>query len=1010
MSHTRRLCFLFCCFAALTAWQANPLPAQIVQQPLRHFTVHDGLAQQQVTCLFQDSRGYIWVGTKAGISKFNGRHFENFRLADSIPGLMPLAFAEDRQGNIWTVTSRGSGYYDGIKWRKVTSFALNELAVCGELVLASNSADNKIWHLDVDSARVVILQDTLKLVGGGKPVAFFMHELSAQSLLVLGFDQKRQLVVLDTLFRDKHLLTPNNMFRPGFDFKIALPNRNGWSLLTRLGSNMPFDSIHFSAGLAAIPSDMNFLHTPGGINYYSSYSNNKVFQTQPGSKEALVLDLPISTPTTLIRDRDGAIWFGAEDGLYQYFPDGFQSISAETAPMPWSLVEDNDGGYYIGSYGYGLKRWYAEKMETVKIPASIFPCPQHNLFYFGATRDRHGNLYFPHTCGLIQKKGAVFKNLLRTQPDPYKAILQSVYDEKRNKILAGTMGRVYVYDPDNGRLDSIIFPGSTRFILSLAIDRAGDYWFSSVWKGVVRYNPESKSVTYFNPETKELPFGGALCMEPDPERGMWFGSYRGLYFRDEDKQIFVRVAAHGIGETVYNLKVVDSLLMIGDISGLYALNLNAWRRDRSEQVKAYNQFNGFSGIEPNQNCAMLDSKGNYWVVCSNQIAFLHKSKISLNDHPSRVRIFQINRQRVPYSGKAGIALPEGENEVTVRFESIGFQQPLRTQYSWRLLGRSDAWGAWSEDAIAYFSQLPSGRYTFEVRSRHPGSASETDVETDRYAFQVTLPLYREPHFYQYAFFAGGFALLLGFFALGAWRKARAEVHKANEMAGEREKMIKYYQVQTLQAQLNPHFIFNLLETIQQFVEQEKTADAVQQIQRLAKLLRRFMESSINSDLDKIRDGNRDISLASEIELLTYYIELEQIQKPGMFTYAIEIANDLEPGNCFITPMIIQPFVENAIKRGLIPKPDAPRHVLLSLCRHNEDIRCRIEDNGIGRDASRELQARSVRKFKSRGVTLVQDRVALLAEMDIPIAINISDRPGGGTVVTIDFGITTTPET
>ncbi len=948
------------------------------------------------------------MGTKAGISKFNGRYFENFRLSDDTPDLRSNAFAEDRQGNIWTVTEGGAAYYDGIKWHKVSQSPLRELAIYGDVILGNNPSENEIWQLSTDSAQVILLQDTLQLVKGGRPVVFFTHSINATFFTVSGLDQRLRLVARDTYFYIQHFVSPVGATPAGSAVKITLPNRNGWSYLSVPGSKRPFDSIQFNSPLIQ-PSDLNYMPDAKGISYYYSYNNNKIWYSLPGSKAARDAELPISTPSAIIRDRDGAIWFGAEDGLYQYFPTGFQSISAATAPMPWSLVEDNNRSYYIGTYGYGLKRFYQNKIESVNIPASILPCTQQELFYFGAAKDIYGNLYFPHNCGLIQKKGAIFRNLLQTQPTPFNLTLHSFYDEKRNKILAGTVAGVYVYDPVSDRLDSIRFQGSKWNICSIAQDLSGNYWFSPVWKGIVQYRPETKSLVYFNSEIGELPFPDAYCIIPDPENGIWFGSNKGLYFKDGDKQNFTQIAGHAIEGPVYNLTVVDSLLMIGDLSGLYVLNLNAWRRNRSEKVKAYNQFNGFTGIDPQLNAAILDSKGNYWVVCSNQIAFLHKSKISLTDHPSRVRIFQINRQRVPYSGKAGIILPEGENEVTVRFESIGFQQPLRAQYSWRLRGRSEAWSPWSEDDIAYFSQLPSGRYTFEVRSRHPGSVSETDVETDRYAFEVRLPLYREPHFYQYAFFAGGFALLFGFFALGAWRKARAEVHKANEVAGEREKMIKYYQVQTLQAQLNPHFIFNLLETIQQFVEQEKTADAVQQIQRLAKLLRRFMESSINSDLDKIRDGNRDISLTSEIELLTYYIELEQIQKPGMFTYAIEIANDLEPGNCFITPMIIQPFVENAIKRGLVPKPDAPRHLLLSLCRHNEDIRCRIEDNGIGRDASREMQARSVRKFKPRGVTLVQDRVALLAEMGVPIAIDISDRPGGGTVVTIDFGITTTPE-
>ncbi len=997
------------CWALLLLGQALSLRAQVVQPPLRHFTVHDGLAQQQVTCMFQDSRGYIWVGTKAGISKFNGRTFENFRLGDDTPSLRSRAFAEDQSGNIWTVTDGGYGWYDGVQWRYRPEASLSELIIFGNLVLGSHSMSPFVWQLGADSAQVILRKDTLRLTKGDEPILYFTHYANPGRNIISGLDKNLRLVVRDTIFYDKHFLTDARNRMAGGAFKITLPDSRGWSYMSDPISKSVVDSIHFETSFKK-NADLKCLSTTDHTNYYYSYGNNKIYQTQPGSKNARELNLPISTPSFMIRDREGAIWFGAEDGLYQYVPDGFHAIPATLAPMPWSLVEDNAGAFYIGSYGYGLKRFFRNQLQPVDLPSSIFPCPEHDLFYFGASRDRYGSLYFPHSCGLIQKKGNVFRNVLRIPSTSPAITLYSFYDPDRNQVVAGSKGRVYTYDPAQERLDSIVFQASEGHILCMTKDRQGWYWFSPVWKGIVRYNPESGNIVYFNPENKELPFREVNCMEPDTKNGVWFGSNNGLYFRNDDKQDIIKVADHAIQGPVYTLKTADSLLMIGDLSGLYVLNLNAWRRDRSDRVKAYNQFNGFTGIDPMLGSGMLDSKGNYWVVCSNQIAFLHKSKISLSDYPTRVRIFQINRQRVPYSGATGIVLPEGENEVTVRFESIGFQRPLQTQYSWRLMGYSDDWSDWSGDNLAFFSQLPSGRYTFEVRSRHPGSISEADVETDRYAFEVSLPLYREPHFYRYALFAGSILLLLGFFGLGAWRKARREAQKAREMAVERERLIKYYQVQTLQAQLNPHFIFNLLETIQHFVEAEKTTDAVQQIQRLAILLRRFMESSINSDLDKIREGNREISLAAEIELLTYYIELEQIQKPGMFTFDIAVDDKLEPGNCFITPMIIQPFVENAIKRGLIPKTGPPRHLSIRLSRLDDGIRCQVEDNGIGRAAAREMQSRSPRKFKPRGVSLVQDRVALLAEMGIPIGIDIGDRPGGGTAVTIDFGITDTTET
>jgi two-component sensor histidine kinase len=357
---------------------------------------------------------------------------------------------------------------------------------------------------------------------------------------------------------------------------------------------------------------------------------------------------------------------------------------------------------------------------------------------------------------------------------------------------------------------------------------------------------------------------------------------------------------------------------------------------------------------------------------------------------------------VPYAGNGEIELPAGQNEVTVRYESIGFQRPLRTQYSWRVKGFHNEWTTWSEDRVAFLSHLPGGHYNFEVRSRHPGSEDSTAYITDSYRFQVSLPFFREPGFYKYAFFGFGLAILIGGLMLWFFLKARREAIAMRKSADKREKLIKYYQVQTLQAQLNPHFIFNLLETIQNFVEQQKRQEAVEQIQRLAKLLRRFLESSINSNLDHIGEGTREITLSSEIELLRYYVELEQIQKPGMFEYEINIEEGLNENTIYISPMIIQPFVENSIKRGLIQKEQTPRNLWIKFERQNEGVRGIVEDNGIGIEASRALQAKSSRMFKPRGVHLVRERAKLLKELGVTIEIETQDRAGGGTIVIIDF--------
>ncbi|MEK7255667.1 MAG: histidine kinase, partial [Bacteroidota bacterium] len=503
----------------------------------------------------------------------------------------------------------------------------------------------------------------------------------------------------------------------------------------------------------------------------------------------------------------------------------------------------------------------------------------------------------------------------------------------------------------------------------------------------------------------ELPFPGAWCIEYDSTGGggLWFGAPDGLYYFEEKSERFSKVAAHAIHGHVANLKIADSLLLVGDIAGLFVLNLAAFHRNGAVRVKAYNHLNGFTGIEPGQNSAMLDSKGNYWVLCSNQIAWIHKDDISLADYPARVRIFQVNQERVPFQGESGIELKFGNNDVTVRFEVIGFQRPLRTEYRWRLTGNGGEWSDWSEDDFAFLPKLPSGRYVFEVQSRHPGSGGEAASVSDSVRFQVSQPFYREPDFFKTAFTLLACvvvaAAVLGFF----YRKSKRKERESKRLAEERERLANLHQIRALQAQLNPHFLFNLLDAIRLNVKKGDTADAAGQIQQLSELMKGVLDNNLELDAAKIADGEYDINLDREIELLRCYIELRQALHPGSFTFTIEKDENLRSANIYVPPMMIQPFVENAIRHGLLPDTEQPGHLSLRFFREGEAVACEVRDNGRGMNGEPAPFSNERKKDRLHGIEMVQNRANLLREFGVEVSIEFSENPGGGTVVKVRFG-------
>jgi LytS/YehU family sensor histidine kinase len=177
------------------------------------------------------------------------------------------------------------------------------------------------------------------------------------------------------------------------------------------------------------------------------------------------------------------------------------------------------------------------------------------------------------------------------------------------------------------------------------------------------------------------------------------------------------------------------------------------------------------------------------------------------------------------------------------------------------------------------------------------------------------------------------------------------------------------QLTTLRAQMNPHFIFNALNSIQQYVLQGNVVEANKYLSKFSKLQREVLNHS---------DQNF-ISLEKELEVLNLYLELEQLRFERNFVYEIKMNAAIDADEIKIPPMIIQPFVENSIWHGLMPK-QGERWVHIHFELSSDDLLvCTVTDNGIGRDASARLKQNGHEQHKSKGLSLVYDRLNILRQ-------------------------------
>jgi len=339
-----------------------------------------------------------------------------------------------------------------------------------------------------------------------------------------------------------------------------------------------------------------------------------------------------------------------------------------------------------------------------------------------------------------------------------------------------------------------------------------------------------------------------------------------------------------------------------------------------------------------------------------------------------------------YAGK-------GNNRLTIHYETVGFGLPTYPVFKYKLEGKDNDWSEWTQAGSAYYSGLSSGKYIFRVVAKNGDKLALYEEKESSVEIIIDMPFFREPDFFKYAFFV--FALLTIVVAFLIWRTYK------NRMAVQaRERDIKLLEVGTLQTQLSPHFIFNFLSSIQNLIGQNKPEKTNDYLVKFSRLIRAYMESSIKSSklLGRSFTENEN-SIKEEIDLLRTYVDLEKMKYPdGKITFDVELESDSLLDRC-IPPMLLQPFVENAIKHGILPKEGTGK-VIVRFEQDDDVLVCKIIDDGIGRKQSALNKEKEILAHKSRELQLIMQRVKLLNELGYYIKIDFEDPKSGGTIVII----------
>ena len=376
----------------------------------------------------------------------------------------------------------------------------------------------------------------------------------------------------------------------------------------------------------------------------------------------------------------------------------------------------------------------------------------------------------------------------------------------------------------------------------------------------------------------------------------------------------------------------------------------------------------------NRNNGLLLNQGSKEMLCNNNI-FLNYAGTGITQFAPVPALIQQVQKITPYitfilinnhpivsdtlpQYLKSLRLDYKHNTMSIGFSAIEVQFPDRLEYAYKLEKTDKNWRYTNNlNRRINYANLSPGKYIFKVKVREWGL---------NWSPETTLPIIITPLFWETWWFIALCFLLFSFLLFCFVKQRIKTIRKQEKLLAKHEKQLLELEAKALRAQMNPHFIFNCMNSIKSLIQKNEHEKAINYLTTFSKLIRTIFQNS-----DK-----REITLADEIETCRFYTKLESMRFGDKFEYRFDVDDSLDLKSVLVPALIIQPFIENAIWHGVMPKEDGGT-VTVTVDKNDHTIRCSIDDDGIGREVSNQNKFKGeLPAHQSKGVRLTQSRLDL----------------------------------
>lgn len=947
-----RAAIVLCIFLA-----CHCLKAQDFELTSINLTVQDGLAGDNVYCAMQDDKGYIWFGTETGVSRYNGRVFENFYMSDGLGDNEIFRIDQDSRGRVWFSGFNGKfSYYHRGKFHNAQN-------------------DSTLAKMKVNTFYLNIFEDSQGSVW---------------------FSDREQVVMLDTLdfvrIWDKQTIEGVllNAFREVNGRVLGLSVRANSELAFTEGKEFDFSISHFDAKdslklFSAYVTEQQTYLTQFDRRFSEFYLNQYINEDIPGSS---INKLHHNDPqiiwactyngafrvnkktgefrrffereivTHVLKDREEGYWFTTLGKGVYYTPSLNHKSVSEFEKKPMDMVSSllaHKGRIYFGGVGASFG-----SIDNGKITMATDGGFEGRALTRGILPWRDGDELLVHAESfMVQYKGLKARTV---KPTRVKAIRKWGHD--LYAISSGSS--LVVIDEQN--LETLLDMPDAEFIQKRVL------------------NDMNENLEYLNNTT------GFIADIEQQGDSLLLGTTKGLFSLNQkfeyqkvdghpvmDQRINdiislgggdYALATHGFGTFIYRhgrwIRASVEEGLASDISRkIWASNPDTlWVAtnggvsrivvDDPPKIANITKSDGLLSEEVHD---LLLQGGALYAANSRGI-----SMIDIKDWETEAVAPLVNLRPLVADGQVvqgdSLELSYNTGNIVLNFDGIHFRSFDRIRYEYRTLGLDSRWQASANNSISY-GALASGRYTFQVRTR---SAFGNYSEVAQTTFTILTPFW----------LSWWFLLLISLVVVAVvWSLVKTIIKRNKKKAQQQfdfELRMADAERKALQSQLNPHFIFNSLNSIQAMVLEKNPEEAYSYLEKFSKLIRRILEFSEKSM----------VSLNDELETLRLYMDLENLRLDGKFEYEIKVSDGVSLIR-EIPSLITQPYVENSIWHGVMPLDTRRGKIEINVHLDSGELMIDIIDNGVGRKQSGEgmgtrIVSELVRKFQGdqSGEVEVQD--------------------------------------